>query len=123
MIGWSLDPEEREALLARFAPAYPDVVADHVTLRAGKAEGVSLPPPERGEIVGRADDGAGVEAYVVSIGGTTDRPGGGTYDITWSLDRGAAREAVESNDVIARRGWTRLEETRPVTLQPLRRQS
>ena len=33
-----------------------------------------LPSEIHGEIVGRSEDGEGVEAMVVSIGGTTDRP-------------------------------------------------
>ena len=54
--------------------------------------------------MGVADDGAGVQALVVEIGGTTRRPDGATYHIAWSLAPG--REAVESNDVIRERGWT-----------------
>jgi hypothetical protein len=43
--------------------------------------------------VGEADDGAGVQALVVRIGGTTERPDGAIYHITWSLAEG--REARE----------------------------
>jgi hypothetical protein len=71
-----------------------------------------------GEIVGRADDGKGVEAMVVSIADTTARPDGSTYHITWSLAHG--REAVESNDVIATCGWTPLDLPMPVRLRPAR---
>jgi hypothetical protein len=53
-------------------------------------------------VVGVADDGAGVQALVVEIGGTTRRPDGSAYHITWSLARG--RRAAESNDVIRERG-------------------
>lgn len=114
IIGWLVDAEQRVELLQQFRPAYPDVVAHHVTLAAGSDR--PLPEPAVGEIVGRADDGRGVEALVVSIGGTTDRPGGGTYHITWSLAEG--RKAKESNDVIAARGWTELDLPVPVTLHP-----
>ncbi|HEY8611465.1 MAG TPA: hypothetical protein VIL69_09280, partial [Roseomonas sp.] len=47
---------------------------------------------------------------------TTDRPGGSTYHITWSLGKG--RKPVESNDVIAVQGWTALEKPRPIRLEP-----
>jgi hypothetical protein len=116
--GWLVDPGERDALLARFPPRYPEVVAHHVTLKVGDRE--AHPPQEtRGEIVGEADDGAGVQALVVAIGGTTERPDGSTYHITWSL--GPGREARESNDVIRVRGWRRLEEGPVgVTLHPRR---
>ncbi|WP_333571381.1 hypothetical protein [Sphingomonas sp.] len=115
--GWKLDPEERRHLLARFAPLFPDVVADHVTLRRG---GASLPQEDCGEIVGQVDDGRGVQALVVAIGGTTHRPDGSTYHITWSLDRAKGRRAVESNDVIARLGWLALSSPVPITLRPAR---
>jgi hypothetical protein len=103
--GWLLDPAEREALLARFPPRYPRAAAHHVTLKFGDA--AAQPPGEvAAEIVGEADDGQGVQAMVVAIDGTTTRPDGGTFHITWSLADG--REARESNAVIAQRGWAAL---------------
>lgn len=118
VIGWKLDRRERAALLERFPPHWPDVVADHVTLWANVGPDDPLPQPATGEIVGIADDGAGVEAMAVRVDGTTDRPDGSTYHITWSLGRG--REAIESNDVLAKQGWTSIAEPVPVTLLPAR---
>lgn len=118
-IGWKLDGTERAALLRRIAPTWPDIVADHVTLHSRKAGRTELPPSTRGSIVGVADDGAGVQALVVRIDGTTERPDGGTYHVTWSIDRARGRTPVESNDVIARRGWTEHEPI-AVTLLPAR---
>ena len=117
-IGWKLDRTQRAELLARFAPLYPEAVADHVTLTSRVAADSALPEEEDGEIVGRSDDGQGVEAMVVRIGGTTDRPDGSTYHITWSLAEG--RQAKESNDVIARHGWQPIEPPVPVSLRPAR---
>jgi hypothetical protein len=116
VIGWALDREERVELLLQFPPAYPNVVADHVTLIARVARDAALPDIVHGEIIGRADDGAGVEAMVVRIEGTTDRPDGSTYHITWSL--GPGRRAKESNDVIAKLGWQPIELPMPVKLTP-----
>jgi hypothetical protein len=113
-MGWKLDAEDRATLLARFPVRYAETVADHVTLKLGHAP--KLPTETQGLIVGEADDGAGVQAMVVSIGGTTDRPDGSTYHITWSL--GPEREAKESNDVIRERGWTALPSPVPVRLKP-----
>jgi hypothetical protein len=112
--GWLLDPEDREALLQRFPPTYPRAVAHHVTLKFGPDP--VLPTETAGEVVGVADDGRGVQALVVRIGGTTDRPDGSTYHITWSLAPG--REARESNTVIARRGFTWLPAPIPIRLDP-----
>lgn len=116
VLGWRLDRAERAALLERFPPAYDQVVADHVTLAAKVAAGAPLPRETTGTIVGRADDGKGVEAMVVEIAGTTDRPDGSTYHVTWSLERG--RRAVESNDVIRDRGWQPLDQPVSIRLGP-----
>jgi hypothetical protein len=118
VVGWKLDREQRKELLQQFPPRYPDVDADHVTLRIETPGDSALPGEDLGEIVGRADDGRGVEAIVVAIAGTTDRPDGGTYHITWSL--GAGRKAQESNDVLATLGWTALDLPVPVKLTPSR---
>ncbi|HEX8412766.1 MAG TPA: hypothetical protein VF637_02615 [Sphingomicrobium sp.] len=116
--GWKLDQAERRDLLGRFPPVYPRVIADHVTLRSGTDESTPLPKPERGEIVGEADDGEGVQALVVRIGGTTHRSDGSTYHITWSLDQARGRKPVESNGVIKRMGWRPLPEAVPLRLIP-----
>ena len=117
VIGWKLDRGERAALLERFPPRYPDAIADHVTLETA-AEDKPLPPDVDAEIVGRADDGEGVEAMVVTIDGSTDRPDGSTFHITWSLADG--RRAKESNDVIRDHGWQRFDRPVPVTIGPAR---
>jgi hypothetical protein len=80
--GWKLPADEREVLLQRFPPKYENVIADHVTLRVGT--GSPLPrKPAAARIVGRADDGESLECLVVEMDGTTDRPDGSTYHITW----------------------------------------
>jgi len=118
VIGWKLDRVQRGELLGRFPAVHANAVADHVTLAVRAASDAALPDETAGEIVGRADDGEEVEAMVVAISGTTDRPGGGTYHITWSLAQG--RAARESNDVIARLGWERFDRPIAVTLVPAR---
>lgn len=116
IIGWRIDARDRAALLRRFPPRYAQTVADHVTF--GRREGLTLPDIPLAEVVGLADDGAGVEALVVTLDGSTNRPTGGTYHITWSLAEG--REARESNAVIAERGWRPVGETATVRLEPAR---
>ena len=115
--GWKLPQSDREFLLQRFPPKYDQVVADHVTLRVGGADG---PLPERptAQVVGRADDGESLECLVVTLGGTTHRPDGSTYHITWSL--GPGRRARESNDVLRERGWVALKPAIPIELEPAR---
>jgi len=115
--GWRVDRACRDQLLKAHPPRYGRAVADHVTLQAGVAARADPPPPARCRIVGEADDGRGVQAMVVEIDGDTARPDGGTFHITWSLDEG--RRAVESNEVIAARGWRPLDPL-PVEVKPER---
>ena len=106
ILGWKLESEGRDALLARFPPVYEELVADHVTWGPA-AEAPAMPQADRAVVIGRADDGRGVEALVVEVGGKSRRWDGGTFHVTWSL--GPGREAKESNDVIAAQGWSPLE--------------
>jgi hypothetical protein len=120
IMGWKLPPDERARLLARFPPKYAEVVADHVTLKVAGGGDASQPPAARaGRVVGIADDSrhgpGGVQALVVEIDGTIDRPDGSTYHMTWSL--GPGRKARESNDVISALGWTAVDPI-PVKLEP-----
>ena len=67
-------------------------------------------------MVGAADDGAGVQALVAGIGGSTWRPDGSACHVTWSL--AGCREAVESNDVIRERSGTAAAQRHRVRLEP-----
>lgn len=101
-VGWKLTRECRDALIATIPPKYARTIADHVTL---SISGTASPEPvATAKIIGRADDGLGVEAMVVAIDGSTARPDGKVWHVTWSLADN--RTARESNDVIAQLGWT-----------------
>ena len=119
VIGWKLHRGEREQLLQRFPPRYRDAIADHVTLRTD-AKGDPLPRPVDAQIIGRADDGDSLEAMVVAVDGTAERPDGSIFHITWSLDRAKGRKAKESNDLLKKRGWEEFEEPVPVGVEPAR---
>jgi hypothetical protein len=115
-IGWLLDTRDRDTLLARFTPAWPDVIAHHVTLASKTID--PLPTATAGEIVGHVNDGEGLQALVVAIGGTTDRPDGSIWHITWSLDQARGREAKQSNDVLRERGFDRIDAPISIRLIP-----
>lgn len=116
--GWKLPRDEREQLLQRFSPRYENVIADHVTLRVGATTETPLPRKPEARIVGRADDGRSLECLVIELDGTTDRPDGSTYHITWSL--GPGRRAIESNDVLREQGWKHIPAPISVELEPAR---
>ena len=116
--GWKLPRDERERLLERFPPRYDRVIADHVTLRVGATPETPLPRKPEARIVGRADDGDSLECLVVELDGSTDRPDGSTYHITWSLGPGG--EARESIVVLRDRGWEHIDAPIPVELEPAR---
>jgi hypothetical protein len=118
VIGWKLPASERQRLLERFPAKYDNAVADHVTLRVGADASTPRPPEVQASIVGRADDEESLECLVVELDGTSDRPDGSTYHITWSL--GPGRRARESNDVLREKGWSRLDAPIPIELQPAR---
>jgi hypothetical protein len=118
VIGWKLPAEERARLLQRFSPVYDRVIADHVTLRTGADSSTVLPAEVDARIVGRADDDDSLECLVAELDGTSDRPDGSTYHITWSL--GPGRNARESNDVLREQGWTAFEEPVAIQLKPAR---
>jgi hypothetical protein len=116
--GWKLPRDERERLLERFPPRYERTIADHVTLRSGADADTPVPRKVDARIVGRSDDGRSLESLVVAIDGTTDRPDGSTYHITWSL--GSRRRAKESNDVLRDQGWKPISSPIPVRIEPAR---
>jgi hypothetical protein len=103
-LGWKIEPDCRERLLGLVPPRYRRTVADHVTRRVFHGED-ALPPPAvaNARVVGRIDDGEGVEALVVAFDGTTSRPDGGVWHVTWSLADG--RSAKETNELLSEHAW------------------
>lgn len=111
---WKLDENQRETLLRTLLTHFPVQVADHVTLQYDVPSLTPLPPEAHGIIVGEIID-RGVQAYVVSVNGTTRRPDGERYHITWSLEEDRyPSEALH----LVRRGWFPLENPIPIILIP-----
>ena len=104
-----LDEQTRRKLAQTFPPKYPDFVGHHVTVQFGVPKDPSLPYGDVAdiEVVGYAEDD-GIEALVVKVNGELKRPDGKPYHITWSLDRARGRKPVDSNAVIAQKGFTKV---------------
>lgn len=110
------DALERNELLRKFKPKYPKVYAHHVTYSLKNKDKTNPPDISSAEIVGWADSGDGLEAAVVAIDGSIERPGGGFYHITWSLDP-SKYKPVDSNKLI-QNGWSRFQRSTPISLTP-----
>jgi len=119
-IGWKLDPACRELLLDVLPPHWHDMTADHITLTGHSAEDAPLPTETTATVIGHADDRKGLEALVIAIGGSARRPDGSIFHITWSIDRALGRKAVESNELLTRRGWDPLAVPIEITIIPAR---
>lgn len=94
-----LTEDARDHLLSVFPPKYDRMVAHHVTY---KFPDTTLPPESDLSVVGFAE-GDGVQALVVAVNGSTRRPDGGTFHITWSLAVG--KKPVQSNDLLKSTHW------------------
>ena len=103
-VGWILDEPDRSRLLERFPPRFDRIVAHHVTLW-GHRERAPVPPPAVMAVIGHAADTA-IEALIVTVDGSAERPDGGTFHCTWSLDPMSDRVPKDANAMIAVRNWT-----------------
>lgn len=108
--GYELDKSQRAALLQKFPPLFPDVIAHHITTRFGTNKDDGLPPtPKNAEIIGETvDNNRGIQALVVQINGSVTRPDGSTYHITWSIDRSKGAKPAHSNNVIKEKGYKKV---------------
>lgn len=84
-ICYELEPKTRNMLMAMFPPQYPKIYADHITLKMGGINSTTPARPEKVEVIGRADDGNGLEALIVKVNDELKRPDGKIFHITWSL--------------------------------------
>jgi len=82
-----LTDETRTYLEAKFPPRYSKFVGHHVTIEFGVPRD-TVPPTaaEEVKVLGRIDSGDGLEALVVSVNGSRERPDGKAFHITWSLE-------------------------------------
>lgn len=104
-VGWEVPDMERFRLMGLIPPEYPTTIIHHVTLAFGVDESYPLPLKLPAFILGVANDCNGLQAAVVEIGGTSARPDGSVFHITWSLSPG--RKPKESNDLV--KNWPNIE--------------
>lgn len=102
-VGWKLPESDRTFLLGKVEPKFEEVIAHHVTLKFGVKKDHPVPDEVNAVVVGEASND-GIQALVVEIDGSVNRPDGGIYHITWSLDRSKGYAPKHSNDLL-QNGW------------------
>ena len=108
-----LKKKSRNQLFQKFPPKFPEKIAHHITKQFGVPSNTPHPSmPKSIKVVGYASNDK-IEALIVEINGSTQRPGGGTYHITLSLDREKGAKPVHSNNLI-QNNWERVD---PITIQ------
>lgn len=105
---FEVSDQSRSHLASIFPPKFPEFIGHHITYKMGVKSDQPLPEASTFKVVGYACDPLGIEALVVEVDGTTVRPDGKTFHITWSLDRDAGFKPVKSNDLIASRGYEKI---------------
>ncbi len=106
---FELATDSRAKLLERFPPKFPEFIGHHITYAVKVPISDPLPEASKFRVIGYAIDEEGLECLVVEVDGTTVRPDGKTFHITWSLDRQAGFKPVDSNTVIAEKGFEKIE--------------
>lgn len=99
---YQLTPKTRKYLLDRFPPKHTKVVAHHITHKFGVHSDTKPPLHADIKVVGYHNNPEGLEALVVSVDGSVDRPDGSVYHITWSLDPEKFKP-VDSNKLVRKR--------------------
>jgi hypothetical protein len=98
-----------DTLAIGFPPRFPKFDPHHVTIVYGVTQHESLPEGlAEIAVVGYASDRKGIEAFVCSVDGKTERPDGETYHITWSYDPAQGYQPKNSNELIQKYGWVKV---------------
>lgn len=100
-------------LITRYIPKFSVVRCHHVTYRFGVSKDSPLPPYPNGVWVVGYSCNDHIECFVVSVGGITVRPDGGTFHITHSHTHG--HKPYESNALLAEKGYIDIEPIRVFT--------
>lgn len=103
--GWEVSGHARSILQSTFPPRFSEFIGHHITHQFGVKSDAPLPDSDAEiQVVGYACNEEGLEALVVSVNGSTTRPDGKTYHITWSLERDLGFKPAQSNALVAA-GW------------------
>jgi len=97
---YQLTDDTVNKLKSHFNIKYADFIGHHITVKFGVTHNEQLPMfTDDIFVIGEACHD-NVQALLVSINGNTNRPSGGVYHITWSIDRSKGKKPVDSNKII-----------------------
>lgn len=96
--GYEIEEGSRNKLLTLYPPKYPNVLGHHITEKFGVKDKTVPDQPSKVLVIGYIDNGEDVEGFLVSIDGNTNRPDGGKYHITWSIDRTKGAKPFHTNN-------------------------
>lgn len=102
--GYELTQSSREKLLSIFTPIFSKFIGHHITYKFN-VTAENVPEQCSARIIGYAQEG-GLEALVAEINGSTARPDGKIYHVTWSLTP-EIKKPVDSNNLL-QRGWKKV---------------
>ena len=98
---YQLTEKSRKVLYYLYPPSYPEFIGHHITEKFGVSSDEPAPEmPTLVEVVGYINNEDGVEGFLVEIDGSSNRPSGGKYHITWSIDREKGYKPVNTNDYV-----------------------
>lgn len=106
-IAFVLTDQSRNELAKIFQPLYDKWIGHHITYEFGVNDSSPLPKVSNVQVVGYCSDYLGLECLVVAVDGDIRRNDGKIYHITWSLNKN--RKPVESNNLLANQGFTKLD--------------
>ena len=100
-IAYVLSEKSRKSVLQEFPPLFDKFFAHHVTYQFGVSHTTPLPDqPTSVKLVQEViDEELNVQCFVVEVNGSTRRPDGGTFHLTFSLDP-AVSKPKDSNQAI-----------------------
>ena len=96
--GYKLTDKSKRRLEILYPPTYSTFIGDHITKIFGVSKDHPLPEqPNDVKVIGYyCKDG--LEFFTVAVDNAVDRPKGGQYHLTWSIDKSMNVKPVHSND-------------------------
>lgn len=98
--GYELTEESRNKLAQLYPPKNPTWLGHHITEVFGvKGDYPKPDSPDTVSVIGYLESN-GIEGFLVSVDGNVDRPSGGKYHITWSIDKSKGVKPLHTNKLV-----------------------